>query len=146
MAWLVSHVPGVTAKSSNTFSQDRSQEIDVSFWVDPASGGLPDGTSGVVFGECKNWSRKIDSSDIAWFDWKMKLGGVASGVIFAKNGMTQHTHRLAAAESIVVKANQEGRTIYVLTLDEVESLTSVDDLRNLLIDKKLLIAAQAPFR
>lgn len=145
MAWLLSHLPGVAAMDSKSFSGDGSQEVDMTFWNELQPDGFPEATTGTIFGECKNWQRRVDSSDIAWFDWKMRLGGVHCGVLFAANGITMDANRLNYSVQILTKAHQEGRTIYVLQLDEIEGLTSTGDLRTLLIRKKLGLTAQAPF-
>ncbi|KAE8765985.1 hypothetical protein [Georgenia thermotolerans] len=146
MCWLLSHLPGVQARRRNVYSANGAQEIDVLFYNEPTTGGFAEFGSKFI-GECKNWVRPVDSSDVAWFAWKMRLGGVYQGVLFAANGITSDHKRRTAAQSIVLDSNSEtpSRQIYVLTLDEVADITCTGDLRELLIDKAMLLTGRDPF-
>ncbi len=145
LSWLFPHLPGFRAERTNLYSSDGSQEIDILFWNDQKEGGFPNFGS-CVLAECKNWEQPVDSSDVAWFDWKLRLGGVSEGVLLAANGITANGKRHNAAVSILNTANADtpGRSIYVITLDEVAALTSTVHLRTLLIQKSLGLAARSP--
>lgn len=145
MVWLLSHLPGMTARRTNTFSLDGAQEIDVSFWNDEHPEGFPGATTGRILGECKNWQRPVDSSDVAWFAWKLRLASVSHGVLFAANGITMDGQRRHYAVGVLTRALEEDRTILVLTLDDIAAVSSTADLRSLLIDKQLALGAQDPF-
>jgi hypothetical protein len=146
MCWLMGHLPGVQARQINRFSANGAQEIDVLFHNEPTSGGFPTFSTRFI-GECKNWQHPVDSSDVAWFAWKMRLGGAYQGVLFAANGITSHATRLSRAHSIVQQMNAENpsRQIYVVTLDEIASLRSTEDLRGLFIDKAMGLMSGSPF-
>lgn len=145
MVWLLSHLPGMTARRTNSYSQDGAQEVDVSFWYEQQPGGFPGAESGQVMGECKNWQRPVDSSDVAWFAWKLRLASVSQGVLIAANGITMDDRRRNYAVGVLTRALEEGRTILVLTLDEIAALSTTAELRNLLIDKQLALGLQDPF-
>jgi hypothetical protein len=136
--------------SRNQFSLDGSQEIDLTLFntnlgIDAGSDGFPMESNAVLLVECKNWSKLADSSDVAWFDWKMRLGGVNHGVMLSAKGVTGDVSRRSAAQNIISRAVGEGRFIYVITLDEIALLASAEDLRNLLITKRVGMAAGSPF-
>lgn len=146
VCWLFSHIPGFTAERTNVFSEDGAQEFDVLFWNSQDPNGFPS-FGNRIMAECKNWERPVDSSDVAWFDWKMRLGGVQEGLLIAANGITTRASRREAAVGILSAANADAlpRRIHVLTLEDCETLTSVDDLTRLIKLKSLGLAARAPF-
>jgi len=136
MTWLLAHLPGFSVRKRDTYSASRSQEIDLAIWNDQLPGGFPSFGSRVLV-ECKNTAERIDSSDVAWFYWKMRLGGVSDGILATSRGITGDVRRLTAAQEIVALANAEERRIMVIDLDGIELLTSREDLRDLLIDSQL---------
>lgn len=142
LCWLLPHVPGFRVHAVDMFSADHAQEIDLLLWNEQQAGGFPSFREKII-AECKNWTRPVDSSDVAWFDWKMRLGGVSEGILLAASGITGDPLRRSAAEGILAAANAEQRRILVVTLDEVAALTSRQDLRDLLIGKVLNLTARA---
>ncbi len=146
LCWLLTHLPGLVAKHSDIFSSDRSQEIDILFWNEQLAAELPSFGS-TILAECKNWVRPVDSSDVTWFDWKLRLSSSSTGFMLAANGVTMSTDRKRAAAGILTTALRDvpSRAILVLTLSDVASLKSTEDLRNLIIDKRMKLSAQAPF-
>lgn len=146
VCWLFPHIPGFTAEQVNVFSDDGAQEIDVFFWNDGSSEGFPTFGS-TVMAECKNWQRPVDSSDVAWFDWKMRMGGVTNGILLAANGITMNASRREGAVGILTSANAEPtpRRIYVVTLADLENVKSTLDLIRLLKVKHMGLTARNPF-
>jgi hypothetical protein len=144
--WLLPHIPGFRMRRVNVFSADHAQEIDIAVWNEQMQGGFPSFGPKLIV-ECKNWDRRVDSSDVAWFDWKMRLGGVREGILIAAQGVTGTRSRRQAAQAIITAANSEDppRQILVLTLSEIAGLTSSLQLRELLIDKSLDVTVQAAF-
>ena len=144
--WLLPHIPGFQVRKTDVFNPDHSQEIDILVWNEKMPGGFPSFGENIIV-ECKNWEGRVDSSDIAWLYWKMRFGGVREAILIAANGITGMASRRRNAQAIVILANAEdpSRRIFVLTLSEIERLTTRDDLRELLIDKSLDLAAQAAF-
>jgi hypothetical protein len=144
LCWLLAHVPGFCVRTVRKFSADHSQEIDVILWNEQLPRpGIPQFGS-TILAECKNWTRRVDSSDVAWFDWKMRLAGVNEGILVAACGVTGRPGRREAAQAILSTANSQRRRILVLTLDEIAGLTSRHDLRELLVGKTMdLVAGSA---
>lgn len=146
VCWLFPHIPGFRAERVDVFSDDGAQEIDVIFWNNGHPEGFPSfGT--IVLAECKNWQRPVDSSDVAWFDWKMRMGGVTHGILMAANGITMKYSRREAAVGILTSANADvpPRRIHVVTLADLELLESTADLIQLLKLKSMGLVARDPF-
>jgi Restriction endonuclease len=141
--WLLPHLPGFRVRIVDFFSADHAQEIDLLIWNEQMQGGFPSFGEKIIV-ECKNWERPVDSSDIAWFYWKMRLGGVREGILIAANGVTGEMKRRRAAQGILTAANADdpARKIFVVTLSEIAGLTSYTELRELLIDKSLKLTGQ----
>lgn len=144
ICWLIAHVPGFRVVKVDKFSDDHSQEIDVLLWNEQIDRiGFPQFGSTILV-ECKNWTRRVDSSDVAWFDWKMRLAGASEGILVAASGVTGDRGRREFAQAILSAANSQQRRILVLTLEEIADLTSRHDLRELLIGKVMdLVAGSA---
>jgi hypothetical protein len=145
LVWLLPHVDGVSAQRKNSFSDDGAQEVDVVFFNegrDPVFRALGE----AILGECKNWAKPVDSGEVAWMDWKMRLGGVKDGVLLAANGITARNDRLQDASAIIKAANSDNpqRRIYVVTLNEVAALTSTDGIREMFRGKLMSLATRDP--
>jgi hypothetical protein len=96
--WLFPHVDGLRVTHADVYSADGSQEIDLAVWNDD--------TPWSAFGsellvECKNWDRRVGSAEVAWFDWKMRLAGVTTGILLSANGITGDQRYLEHARAIV---------------------------------------------
>lgn len=142
--WLFSHIPGFRVMKSNTFSEDGASEVDVAIWNEGRDEGLPSFGSTILV-ECKNRNRALRSQDVAWFDWKLRLGAIRYGILVASQGITGEMVNRNAASSIVSHANVDKRTILVLTMDDLGGISSTMDLRDLLIEKRMNVALLAPF-
>jgi len=142
MVWLIAHLPGFVVRKRNEFSSSRAQEIDLVVWNEQVPGGFPSFGSKVLI-ECKNTGDRVDSSDVAWFYWKMRFGDVSDGILATSLGITGDVERLTAAREIVALANAEGRHIMVLELDAIAAVRTREDLRDLLIDCQLGLATRS---
>lgn len=137
-------VPGVTVAESNVLSDAHSQEIDLCSTTTGLKG------SGLLgdpfFVEAKNWSSPVGSAEVAWFDWKLRLGGVTGGLLVAANGITGSAADGTSARANVKQASLEGRQIYVVTSDELLACKSSVDFRDLMRTKRRHTATGlAPF-
>ncbi len=146
MVWLLPHIEGFRVTKTDIFATGRAQEVDIVIWNEKLPGGFPSFGEKVIV-ECKNWEQPVDSSDVAWFYWKMRFGGVRQGILVAAAGITGEGARRSHAQSIITLANMEEPSIRILvmTLSDIEQLTSREGLRNLIIDKDSAITAQAVF-
>jgi|UPI000364BFF4 hypothetical protein len=64
---MFSGKPGVAITHRNELNVFNTEEIDVAIWND----GAPDGfffLPNIVLIECKNWSNRVGSAELNWFD------------------------------------------------------------------------------
>lgn len=139
---MLPHIAGFQATGVNLFSAGQASEIDVVLWNFQHPEGFPSFPDTLLV-ECKNWDDPVDSSHVAWFDWKLRLGGARLGILVAASGITGNPERKSQAWSIVQAANMNGRRILVVSLDDIAALGSRSDLRDLLIKKASLLAVRA---
>lgn len=142
VAWLVPHISGLSVRAANTYSYGRASEIHLTVWNEQHEAGFRSINPPILI-ECKNWQRLVGAAEVAWFDWKMRLGGATHGLLVSANGVTGDVSEKNAAHQIIQTARSEGRTIVVLTLEELADQSSADDLRFLIIDKICLATAAA---
>jgi hypothetical protein len=134
--FLFSSIPGLTLSERNQVNDAGSEEIDIAFWNDRRSDGPPL-DSRVVLIECKNWSRPLGSQDVGWFDRKLQQRALPEGVLVAASGITGSAEDLTAANRIISEALRDGRRIIVITLGEIDDITSSEGLIELMKVKLL---------
>jgi hypothetical protein len=135
MCCLFEAIPGITA-TRNKKNVFETEEVDICVYNVFSPGGLPSPAFPPwILIECKNWSQKVSSSEVSWFDTKLRDRGLSLGILIATQGITGDSQRLTDAHFIVAKALSEQRKIIVITREDIEGLTSGSDLVVLLIDK-----------
>ncbi|MEQ1772295.1 MAG: restriction endonuclease, partial [Burkholderiales bacterium] len=100
ICYVFSQVPGISITKRNEMNVFHTEEIDVALWNDCEADGLfflPN----IILVECKNWSNSVGSSEVNWFDTKLRNRGLNFGVLVATNGITGDANDLTAAHSIV---------------------------------------------
>lgn len=142
LVWLLAHVPGFTVGQPHIWSQDGSQELDLLVWNEQAPPGVLPSFGDCIIVECKNWSGKVGSAEIAWMAWKLMQGHVETGILVAANGVTGSTSAERNGHSVMWAANREGYRILLVTLDDIDVLTSTEDFVRLLKRRKMALAAK----
>ncbi len=132
--YLFEKIPGITISKRNTLNTFQSEEIDIAFWNVKKENGLYF-LSNILLVECKNWSSPVGSSEVNWFDAKLKRRGRDFGILVAANGITGDSTDISAAHEIIRTSLSEGRQIVVITRTEIESLNTTDQLVNLIQEK-----------
>ena len=127
-------MPGISIAKRNALNDFSSEEIDVAFWNKKSKKGLYF-LDDIVIIECKNWSSPVGSSEVAWFDTKIKHRGLSFGVLIAANGVTGSASDRSAAHQIIAAALVEKRRMVVVTTHEIRDLGSSDDLVVMLQEK-----------
>jgi len=128
-------VPGIAITRRNALNVFDTEEIDVALWNDGAANGLfflPN----LLLVECKNWSARVGSAEVSWFDAKLRSRGLEYGLLISPLGITGHAQDLTAAHSVVAGALRERRRLLIVTTAELLALAHTDDLV-LLIKEKL---------
>jgi len=136
ICFLFEAIPGITMARRNKKNIFETEEVDVLLWNE----FFPDGLTSPAFPphilvECKNWSEKVSSIEVSWFDFKLRSRGLPLGILIATQGITGDSQRLTDAHSIVAKALSEQRRIIVITRQDIEGLTSASDLVRLMKEK-----------
>lgn len=135
VCYVFGQVPGISVTRRNELNAFLTEEIDVAFWNDCVVDGLfflPN----IILVECKNWSSKVTSAELGWFDTKLRNRGLNFGMLVAPQGITGIPQDITAGHSIVAAALREGRRLLVITTGELLALQDSTQLV-LLIKEKL---------
>src|SRR5579864_4839579 len=76
ICFLFEAVPGIMTRRNkkNIF---ETEEVDVFLWNEFFPGGLPSPAFPPhILVECKNWSEKVSSREVSWFDTKLRDRGL----------------------------------------------------------------------
>lgn len=134
ICYVFTRVPGISITRRNKMNAFHTEEIDVALWNDGHADGfffLPN----IILAECKNWSSRVSSAELSWFDTKLRSRGLSFGVLMAANGITGDASDITAAHSIVAAALREGRRLVVIRSDELLTLTDASQLVRLVKEK-----------
>jgi hypothetical protein len=127
-------IPGVTVASRRVIDDAHSQEVDLVLDNEQHPEGFRN-LAQILFVEAKNWSNRVGSAEVAWFDWKIRLSGYTQGFLVVSNGVTGSAEDKSSAWRILWQANIEGRRLIVLTPDEMIACGDAAAVRNLISSK-----------
>jgi Restriction endonuclease len=112
-----------------------AEEIDLVLWNAQTEAVLKPWDD-VILVECKNWSTAIGAAVLDSFIGKLRRRSCRTGILVAANGVTggfvSGDGNEVGAIGIIAAALQEGIRVIVLTKDDLEAVTSVDDLLKLI--------------
>jgi len=131
ICYVLGQVPGVAITHRNELNVFDTEEIDVAIWND----GAPDGfffLPNIVLIECKNWSNRVGSGELNWFDAKLRNRGLPFGMLVTTLGITGQAADLTAAHAIIAAALREGRRLIVISTDELLAVGSTEALVRLI--------------
>ncbi len=134
ICYVFAQVPGISITRRNELNAFQTEEIDVALWNDGHADGfffLPN----IILVECKNWSSRVSSGELNWFDSKLRNRGLPFGVLVAARGITGDAAEITAAHSIVAAALREGRRLVIVRNDELMALTDSTQLVRLVKEK-----------
>lgn len=124
--YVFSVVPGVDLLERSYLEHDGSGEIDFIFANDPYQSRLA--TSGVtVFIECKNEARAIGAAQVRVFASKLRDHNQPFGIMVSSKGLSGKARNTHGHQEVAQELSH-GRTIVVVTLDELSSLLNTDQL------------------
>ena len=144
ICYVFTQVPGIAITRRNEMNAFHTEEIDVALWNDGHADGfffLPN----IILVECKNWSSRVSSAELSWFDAKLRSRGLSFGVLVATRGITGDAADITAAHSIVAGALREGRRLVVIKSDELLNLTDSPELVRLVKEKLCHLAVKGTF-
>jgi len=134
ICYVLGQVPGVAITHRNVLNAFDTEEIDVAVWNDGAADGfvfLPN----IILVECKNWSTRVGSVELNWFDAKLRNRGLTFGILVTTLGITGQAADLTAAHAVVAAALRDGRRLIVLTADELVAVGDTQGLVKLIKTK-----------
>jgi predicted helicase len=108
ICYLFGLVPGIAVTHRNEMNAFDTEEIDIALWNDGAADGfrfLPN----LILVECKNWTHRVSSGEVAWFITKLRNRGLDFGILVSTRGITGNAPDLTAAHHIVATALLEKR-------------------------------------
>jgi hypothetical protein len=134
ICYLFALVPGIAVTRRNVMNVFHTEEIDVALWNDIDADGfgfLPN----IILVECKNWSSRVGSGEVNWFDSKLRNRGLDFGILVSTLGITGDPADLTAAHAVVAAALRERRRLVVVSVDELLALSDTTELTHLLKEK-----------
>jgi hypothetical protein len=134
VSYVFVKIPGVSVTRRNALNVFATEEIDVAFWNEKDPEGIPF-LPNIILVECKNWGNPVGSSEVSWFDTKLRNRGLSFGVLVALNGITGDAADLTSAHSIIASSLREQRNIVVITSEHIMSLSDTAQLIRLFKEK-----------
>lgn len=134
VCYLFEKMPGITVTTRNRVNVFRSEEIDVAFWNEQSPNGLHF-LPNIILIECKNWSTPIGSSEVSWFDTKLRNRGLDFGILVTVSGITGNAEDQSSAHRILATALTDKRRILVITRNEIENFNDTSQVIRLLKEK-----------
>ena len=134
ICYVFQKLPGISVTRRNKKNAFHTEEIDVAFWNDQHSKGLPF-LPNLILVECKNWSSPVGSEQVNWFDTKLKNRGLGFGILVASNGITGNHQEITDAHSIIAAALRESRQLIVISSAELLTISDSADIILLIKEK-----------
>ncbi|MER5697875.1 restriction endonuclease [Streptomyces mirabilis] len=143
VCYLLKEIPGVLTRS-NGIDPFRGSEIDISV-ANAQTGMWMNVLPSLFLVECKNWDAPVDVKAVGAFILKLHEKGVELGVMVAANGVTGNQDNLTAAYMKINLAQQAGRRVLVVTLDDLKTLGNPEEFSKLLCERMLECVAAGRF-
>lgn len=130
VAYVFHRIPGVDLYARNEIDVFGCAEVDLFFSNDAIRSRLGFLDWGLIV-ECKNLARPVGSADVDYFRTRLADKAARSGILVASGGITgaPGTHAYHAVESALA----HGVHILVLTRDDLESVSTTDDVVGVLL-------------
>lgn len=126
--YMFGTLDGLSLKKRGHLAADGSGEIDFVFASDPKVCRLPL-FNVTLFVECKNEAKKISAAQVRVFGSKLGERNQRVGVMITKKGLTgsrsSHGHKIVSDEL------RQGRSIVVISLEDMEGMSETDQLEDL---------------
>lgn len=140
--YLFNKVPGVSFHKKNVLDGVRAHELDVVFKNDKRISDLYF-LDFVIITECKNTGHRLGSMGVRWFIDKLRDCGVSTGILISLSGITGAADGISNAHSEVINAVIRDKvSVLLLSRQEIEVLSTTDELVNLLQDKILSLTIE----
>ena len=131
--YLFAHLDGVEVTEHDI--RMPSEEIDIVLWNAQREEVLRPWEA-VILVECKNWSAHVGAPALDNFIGKLRRRSLKTGVFVAANDVTGRfisgDGDEPGAVGIIRSALQEGIRVIVITMNDIRSISSLDDIRKLI--------------
>jgi hypothetical protein len=127
IAQIMGGIPGMTLEAQDVRSAYETEEIDLYFWNDRASGGLHFIDCPLIV-ECKGWSSPVSGRELRTFATLLRDKGRSSGIFVALEGITGDAAERTAGFFHLAAAMAGGQTVLVITGADLETLDAPTDL------------------
>lgn len=134
VCYLFEKVPGIRVTKRNEMNAFATEEIDIAIWNDQHKKGfsfLPL----IIIAECKNWSKSVGTQEVSYFIQKLQNKGLDHGILIATNGISGSANNHTNAYFEISMALSKGLRIIILTRNEIEQLSTTEDLVYLFKEK-----------
>lgn len=131
--YLFEHLDGVEVAEHDI--RMPSEEIDIVLWNAQREEVLRPWEA-VILVECKNWSANVGAPQLDNFIGKLRRRSLKTGIFVAAmevtGGFIKGDGNEPGAVGLIRSALQEGIRVIVITLTDIRTLTSLDDIRALI--------------
>jgi hypothetical protein len=131
MCYVLGKVPGFTISYRNTVNVFLTEEVDIAIWNDLHERGIK-AFPGAWLVECKNWTGRVGSDEVAYFARKLQNRRAEVGVLVALNGITGAPLELSRANYEMATALKDGARIIVLDREDLLALKHGEQLAALI--------------
>jgi hypothetical protein len=128
-------IPGVQCRMQDVMTVFRTEEIDLLFATLPHDDGIGHIEPELLV-ECKNWSKAVGAGEVNWFATKLRRRNRSFGVLVAAQGVTGDPWERTAALQELTLALHDRQEVVVLTREELENVSSGEQLAALLLKKR----------
>lgn len=141
--YLLDELPGVRTRR-NAIDRFKSAEIDISV-ANAKEGRWLQIFPNLFMVECKNWDKPVDSKAVSAFILKLTQRCAELGIIVATNGVTGDQQDLMSAHHAIAMAQQGGRRVLVVTMEQLRKIRTTEDFEDVLCDCILTVFASGGF-
>jgi hypothetical protein len=141
--YLLCELPGIVVRR-NTRDPMRSKEIDITVANAHEARWLKLYPTAFLV-ECKNWDEPVAAKVVADFILKLEESFVAAGILVAANGITGNANSRTSAYQRIAMAQQQGRRVVVIIMDQIKAVQTTDDFEALLRDEFMKVVGSDGF-
>lgn len=144
-AYLFSNLNGVSIEARDAVM--ASEEIDIVLWNAQTEEVLRPFDNTILI-ECKNWSAAVGAPSFDSFISKVRRRTLKTGIFIAANGVTGdflNGDGGTGALDIIKSALNDGIRVIIINKADLNNISSLDDLRNLIKKRYCGLFIHKPF-
>lgn len=134
VAYMFGEIPGLELRHREFLTPDGTSEIDLTFRNRAHISRLFTGVT--LHFECKNERKRISTAQVRVFASKLRDLNQPIGIMISRTGLAGRKGVKENAHAMVAAEMQSGRTIVVLSLDDLEELRDSGELVELCLERQ----------